>query len=222
MLKKMLIAFVLGGGGYLVWRYLKRDDDISVTTGVDEGFIEASFEVFGEIESGLGMTDLKNMTPSLRLMDLLKKVEGFSSVAYLAQEGQMTIGYGHVIKSSESFNEPMSVVDAEKLFLSDLNKHIEPIYSAIKVNLNQHQFDAIVSFCFNVGRVGSDMAKFINAGDFDSAGNEFMKFVYYSERNKKGEKTGRKLLSNGLYKRRANEMKIFRSGIYPSDLRSIT
>lgn len=225
ILRNILYGLTLGGVGYYVWQAVNKTSEESYITTIDEesgrgGFMQASLDVVGNIASNFTINENETMTPSIRILNLLKRVERFSAVPYLAQEGQMTVGYGHVILPTESFSGALTQQAADELFLSDINKHTQPILSQVKVPLNQNQYDALISFVFNTGHVGYDMADFINNGDFDSAANEFMKFVYYSER-KNGKKTGKKLVSNGLYARRKNEMNIFRFGQYPSDLTAV-
>ena len=78
----------------------------------------------------------------------------------------------------------------------------QKIYPLIKAEVNQNQFDAMVSLAYNIG-VGnfskSTLLKKVNSGDFDGASNEFLKW------NKSG---GKELL--GLTKRRKREQDLFK------------
>lgn len=127
--------------------------------------------------------------------------------------GIFTIGYGHVIKYGENFNGGITRADAELLFAKDVASHAEQIYTQIKVPLTQNQFDALVSFCFNMGAsclksTAKGLRDRVNSGDFDEAANAFM--LYVKQKNKAGGYD----VVKGLYNRRYSEMKIFKFGIY--------
>jgi lysozyme len=221
MLKKALAAAGLGFSAYVIYEYYKKDNGaVAVNDNEGGAFLRTALEVVNEVKNEIILNPNASMTPSLRIMNLLKTIEQFAAVPYLAQEGQMTVGYGHVILKNESFNTALTKADADQLFVNDLNKHIEPILKQVSVALTQYQFDALVSFVFNVGHVGYDMADYINDGDMSKAADEFMKFAGYFKR-KNGKKVGERLISGGLYRRRANEMAIFRNGVYPNDLRDL-
>lgn len=83
-------------------------------------------------------------------INLLKKHEGLRLTAYRCPAGVWTIGYGHTgaeVKPAMTISES----EAEKLLRADValaeravNKHVTSVIS-------QNQFDALVSFTFNVG-----------------------------------------------------------------------
>ena len=78
-----------------------------------------------------------------------------------------------------------------------------PSRAAARVKLNQNQFDALVSFTYNLGAgaLGSStLLGKLNRGDFEGAADEFPKW----------NKAGGKVL-NGLVKRRAAERSLFLS-----------
>ncbi len=71
----------------------------------------------------------------------------------------------------------------------------------MKIPINQHQYDALVSLVFNIGRgnfAASTMLKKLNLSDYDGAAAEFPKW------NKQAGK-----VLNGLTKRRAKEQALF-------------
>ncbi len=87
-------------------------------------------------------------------LDLIKSFEGFQSKIYICPAGLKTIGFGHVIKSNELFDE-ITLSQAEELLKTDIEqfeKALNKLISGIK--LSQNQFDALISFIYNVG-VGS-------------------------------------------------------------------
>ncbi len=79
--------------------------------------------------------------------------------------------------------------------------------SVARVALNQNQFDALVSFIFNIGQgnyAGSTLRKKLDAGDYAGAAAEMDKWVYDTV-------NGKKQKVNGLIKRRADERALFES-----------
>lgn len=83
-------------------------------------------------------------------VDLIKLFEGLRFDAYYDAVGVLTIGYGHTgpdVKINSRVNSPQ----AEALLKQDLAKFEEAVERLVKVPLNQFQFDALVSFCFNIG-----------------------------------------------------------------------
>ena len=82
---------------------------------------------------------------------LIKYYEGFRANSYICAAGYRTIGYGHVILPCESIKEPLSEEAAEKLLRKDVIVAQKSVLRNIKVPLFDHQFDALVSFTFNLG-----------------------------------------------------------------------
>lgn len=136
---------------------------------------------------------------------LTKKFEGLRLKAYADGNGNMTIGYGHRIRTEER-KKTISIVEAEKLFLEDMNE-VEKQVTAEELNLNQHQFDAVCDFVYNVG-IGnfrqSTLIKLIKENRNNIAiAKEFMKWIYI-----KGKK------SDGLVHRREVEYLVYFQDIY--------
>lgn len=110
-------------------------------------------------------------------LDLIKSFESFSPVAYICPAGKRTIGYGHVIRPGETFGR----IDEDRAL--ELLAHdcgiAETFINATTPNLNQNEFDALVSFVFNVG-VGaydtSTLKKLLKAGGKGAAADEFLKW----------------------------------------------
>lgn len=92
------------------------------------------------------------MKTSQKGLDLIKFFEGLRLNAYLCPAGKRTIGYGHLMKITD---EPqITEQEAENILKKDLEYFETEIMKMVKVPLSQNQFDAIVSFTFNLG-VGS-------------------------------------------------------------------
>lgn len=80
--------------------------------------------------------------------NLIKKYEGCKLEAYLCPSGIWTIGIGHTSKVTKGMK--ITETQAEEYFYSDI-AYSEKCVNNLKLNLNQNQFDALVSFTFNCG-----------------------------------------------------------------------
>lgn len=89
------------------------------------------------------------MEASEILIEKLKEFEGFRRDAYRDVAGVLTIGYGHT-GSDVREGDRLTTYAAEELLLMDLREH-ERAVRRLKVAHTQGQFDALVSFAFNVG-----------------------------------------------------------------------
>lgn len=141
----------------------------------------------------------KAMSLSTNGLHLIAKHEGFRNKRYNDVAGKQTIGYGHLIRSGENYAE-ITREDAERLLREDVAIAENSVRNNVKTNLTQCQFDALISFVYNVGSRNfreSTLLRRINAGD-TNASKEFDKWVYAG---------GRKV--HGLANRRANERRMF-------------
>lgn len=132
-------------------------------------------------------------------IQLIKKFEGCSLKAYKCPAGIWTIGYGHTSGVKEG--QTITKKEAEAYLKQDLTTFETFVSNLITVAINQNQFDALVSFCYNLGPGNlrsSTLLKRINAGDFNGAAEEFDRWIYAG---------GKKL--SGLVKRRAAEKALF-------------
>lgn len=125
---------------------------------------------------------------------------------YVCPAGVLTLGYGHTNDNGRKFG-PKDVwtkgeVDAE--FRADMARFAAAVRCRVKVELTQHQFDALVSFTYNCGEgnlAKSTLLRKVNAGDFDGAVGEFAKW----------NRGAGKVLA-GLTRRRAAEARLFADG----------
>ncbi len=83
-------------------------------------------------------------------IELIKRFEGLELEAYQDIAGIWTIGYGHTGPDVEP-GMKISERDAEELLRRDLKPREQAVDSAVRVPLNQNEFDALVSFVYNVG-----------------------------------------------------------------------
>src|SRR3954463_8849553 len=86
-------------------------------------------------------------------LDLIRRFEGFSPVAYICPAGYPTIGYGHLITKSDKGNFPNNIdeLQAQELLRQDVAIAENAVLRLINVPLTNGQFDALVSFTFNLG-----------------------------------------------------------------------
>jgi lysozyme len=122
------------------------------------------------------------MTPSINCIKLVKRSEGDVLKAYPdpgTGGDPWTIGYGH---TGPEVHQGMVITqpEAEILLGQDLQRVGQQVAKAVKVELTQNEFDALVCFVFNVG-IGnfmkSSMLRLLNAGDYAAAANEFDKWT---------------------------------------------
>ena len=95
-----------------------------------------------------------NNTPSKACGDLVKQFEGLCLTAKRCPAGVPTIGYGHT--KGVKMGDTCTKDDAELMLLADLTecgKHVNAMDRKYHYNFNQNEFDALVSFTFNVGNI---------------------------------------------------------------------
>jgi len=101
---------------------------------------------------------------------LIKSFEGFRPRAVHRRDGTLGIGYGHTLTARHDVE--ITELEAELLLLHDLIPIVDYIHREIRRPLNQNQFDALVSFIFNIGleRVqGTSIPSLIRKGQMVSA-----------------------------------------------------
>lgn len=107
-------------------------------------------------------------------INLIKQFEGERLRAYLCPAGVWTIGYGHTTAAGPpKVTEGMVITRAEanEILRRDLRKYEDAVDDAVTVALKQHQFDALVSLCYNIGPEAfrrSSLVKKLNRGDYDA------------------------------------------------------
>jgi len=111
-------------------------------------------------------------------------------------KGTLTIGYGHTKAAADPIKMTKGLRITEKqasdILANDLAPTETSVNTAVKVPLTQHQFDALVSFKFNTGRLlGTTLLKKINAKLFSDVPTEFRKWVKANGKVLKGLKNRR-------------------------------
>ena len=119
------------------------------------------------------------MRTSRKGIEFIKAHEGLRLDAYLCPAGVPTIGYGHThgVKMGDRITEEQ----AEMLLIDDLIV-VEREVNRYGLNINQNQFDALVSFVYNVGARNfrsSTLLKRLKANPNDpDIANQFKRWVY--------------------------------------------
>ncbi|HCM9495669.1 TPA: lysozyme [Enterobacter hormaechei subsp. hormaechei] len=137
---------------------------------------------------------------------LIKQFEGCKLTAYQDSVGVWTIGYGWTKPvDGKPIRAGMTIKQetAERLLKTGLVSYENDVSRLVKVDLTQGQFDALVSFTYNLGARSlstSTLLRKLNAGDYAGAADEFLRW----------NKAGGKVL-NGLTRRREAEHALFLS-----------
>lgn len=142
---------------------------------------------------------MRLMTTSNKGKDLIKQFEGLRLDAYRCPAGIPTIGWGHT--KGVKMGQHITIAQAEDMLVEDIAP-IERLLHGIGINFRQEQFDALVSWTFNLGAgnfYSSSMLKRIkeNAAD-EVITDELVKWVYSGG-----------IMLTGLMRRRVEEANLF-------------
>jgi lysozyme len=138
-------------------------------------------------------------------LDLIKRHEGLRLRAYLCPAGVWTIGYGH---TGADVRQGLIITEAQADAM--IERDVQRFEAAVRrlcPATTQGQFDALVSFAFNLGEAaldGSTLRRLHNAGDHEGAAANFGKWT-------KARVSGNLVELSGLVKRRAEEARLYRS-----------
>jgi lysozyme len=147
------------------------------------------------------------MIASEKAYELIKHFEGCKLKAYKCSAGVWTIGFGNTFYENGLRVKEGDIITkqrAEELLKLIVKKFELSVDRLLKVDVKQHEFDALVSFCYNVG-IGnlekSTLLLKINKGQ-SGASLEFLKWT-----KAKG------VVLKGLERRRTAEKILFETGI---------
>lgn len=137
----------------------------------------------------------------------LASYEGVGLKKYLDSVGVETIGLGSTKSDipdlhSWSWDKEITIQQAFDLYKNHLQKYIDAVNDALKVPVFQHQFDAIVSICYNIGIGGmknSTFMKKINDGSSDISVGEAIRMWNKPPEIKKRRAKEALLYTNGTY-----------------------
>lgn len=149
---------------------------------------------------------MSDLTISQNGLSMIASFESFEPKAYYCPAGVLTIGYGHTGTNAQGQelqeSDTVTHEQAMRLLYEDV-LWAEDAVNEQRLNLTQNQFDALVSFVFNVGATAfahSTLLKKLKSCDFEDAADEFLRW------NKAGGKVLR-----GLTARREAERELFLS-----------
>ena len=136
---------------------------------------------------------------------LIQGFEGYRSEAYLCPAGVWTIGYGHTAGVKEGDTCTREQAD---IFLQEDLKWAEDTVNAQNLKLGQYQFDALVSFVYNVGSGNFNNSTLLKKLKNSTAAtsdleNEWKKWKYAN-----------KQVLKGLVRRRAAEWSLYKQGFF--------
>ena len=132
-------------------------------------------------------------------LELIKHFEGCELEAYKCAAGVWTIGYGHIKTAVEGMTISQSYAD--ELLDGEIVEYEDYVNAAVTAPLSQDQFDALVSWTFNLGNGNlnaSTMLKVLNRGEYEEVPAQM----------KRWNKAGGKVLE-GLIRRREAEANLF-------------
>ena len=136
-------------------------------------------------------------------LEFIQQYENLRLTRYADQAGHETIGCGHKIQPGENYSKGITEAQAHSLLEKDAQGAVNAVNSALERPVTQDQFDALVSFTYNVGptrlRRSTLLAK-INAGQSVSEGD-------FTEYDHAGGHVSRELLN-----RRVDEYNLFSQG----------
>ncbi len=139
-------------------------------------------------------------------LDLIKEFESFRAKPYLCPSQKATIGFGStyypdgkkVTLQDKEITEEKAFEILEYIANKDFGSNINKV---VKVPLNQNQFDALVSFAYNIGNGNfnsSTLLRWLNQGNYKEASMQLLRWD-----KSKG------IVLNGLTKRRKSEKALF-------------
>ncbi|WP_332604790.1 lysozyme [Acinetobacter sp. ESBL14] len=150
------------------------------------------------------LSPAQDMATSQVGINLITSFEDLVLTAYDDGVGVWTIGFGTTVYPSGvkvKKGDVCTKAQAVSFFQHDLRRFEAAVNQAVKVMINQNQFDALVSLAYNIGETafkGSTLVKQLNAGNYKAAADQFPQW----------NKGGGKVLK-GLVRRRAAERELF-------------
>ncbi|MFT4091008.1 MAG: glycoside hydrolase family protein [Asticcacaulis sp.] len=141
-------------------------------------------------------------------VELIKSFEGFRPKATRLIDGRWSIGYGHTYSAREGAQ--VSVKDAEDLLRFDLLAVVDGLNDLVHTPVNQNQFDALVSFVFNIGLEAfeqSEILRGINEGRLADAAQAIDSWA-------STEYNGQTYVLTPLVRRRAAEKALFLTPVH--------
>jgi len=138
----------------------------------------------------------------------IRQSEAFMARPYDDGAGNLTIGYGHLIRPGENYSAGITQAAADTLFRQDVARVVNPALDRITIELTQNQVDALGSFIFNVGTGGflKSLLSHVNAGEHELTTALMLKFITGRDAN-----SGRRRVLRGLLTRRRFEVALYKN-----------
>ncbi|GIU65937.1 lysozyme [Candidatus Phycosocius spiralis] len=152
---------------------------------------------------------MSRLTASRAALDLIASFEGFRARAAKTPDGRWTLGFGHVKTAREGLSVSRS--EAEDLLRWDLRTIEDAVRQSALMPLSQNEFDALVSFAFNIGLVNfakSDVLRYLNQGQPVAAALAMHAW-------RRAKVNGRIIVIDALVRRRAAEAAMFLEPVGP-------
>lgn len=141
-------------------------------------------------------------------IELIKRFESFRGRPYICPAGKWTIGYGSTFypdgTSVTPLDKEITEQEAEGILLVNLEDYERYVNRVVDVEVTQSEFDALTSFCYNVGSGNfgtSTLLRMLNEGYAKAfVADQFDRWVHGGNP---------KRVLNGLVRRRAAEKALF-------------
>ena len=148
----------------------------------------------------------------------IRQREAFMAKPYDDGAGNLTIGYGHLIRTGENYSAGITEAAADTLFRQDVERVVNPALDRITIDLTQNQVDALGSFIFNVGTGGflKNLLTYVNAGKHEQTTSRMLKFI-----TGRDARSGRRRVLRGLLTRRRFEVALYKNPTPLTFLRSV-
>ena len=145
-------------------------------------------------------------------LDLIKKYEGFYSKAYICPGGALTIGYGTTNSDSGILNyiikkdSVITKTKAEEFLKKSIANKYEPLVNKYMstYNFNQNQYDALISFCYNIGSIDQLVGR--GSKSITKIANDMLLYNHAGGKELKG-----------LTRRRKEEQQLFNTPIHENN-----
>ncbi len=143
---------------------------------------------------------------------LIKREELFRATWYRCEAGRPTIGYGHVLVAGEEryYKARLTEAEATELLRRDVDRNYGAhVASRVHRDVTQHQFDAMVSLCFNIGTGGFDQSSVLALANAGASSPAVIKAAFGLWNKVTDPSTKVKRVSAGLTARRAREAALY-------------
>jgi GH24 family phage-related lysozyme (muramidase) len=192
-------------------------DDLTFTQSLSSGLATTVLpvDVLKRLQTSRSFETARTQSWSMsqKCVDMIKGFEGFRAKKYNDPAGHCTIGYGTLLHKGNCNNDTseqpyvngISEEQATQLLIQEASEFQKTINDSVKVELNQNQYDSLVSFSYNIGSAAfqaSTLLKLLNKGDYTSVPTEMKKWT-------KAKVNGKTVDLPGLVKRREDEANLF-------------